>query len=310
MYAFKNCSKLTSVTIPSSVTTISRGAFNSCNLSKVVLPSVPPTLTNSDAFSNNSTDLLFYLPSSTDITAYLNSSGWSDYNGKYTTNAVHYVTFAPGSAGSGSMTRQAINGYTPLNAMSFSCTKEGYYFTGWKDDAGNFYTDKQRIATAIDITLTAQWNDEYEVDFYKTLNDKAVTYCSWILPGGVTKNTGTQEFYGCDISTDGGKTYQVLDTSYYQGNFGNRKNGYVKLINTCKVHYGSYINVWVTYDPAFNSKTCNIDYNGATIRAGGFANYVFRVTQKASVTFMWHLTSQWNDVTDTSGWHCSIKNPA
>ena len=80
--AFTNVDSLQSVVIPSDVTTIGGYAFSNCfNLySVIVLPTTPPTLSNSNAFSTSQKKI--YVPYSSDhsvLAAYQSASNWSTY---------------------------------------------------------------------------------------------------------------------------------------------------------------------------------------------------------------------------------------
>ena len=110
-YAFQYCYNLTSITISDSVTSIGAYAFNSCHgFTTVTIPdgvtsigasafatsfgsvygvseyhfksTIPPTLANTDVFSNNASDRIFYVPYSADhsiLDAYKTATNWSTY---------------------------------------------------------------------------------------------------------------------------------------------------------------------------------------------------------------------------------------
>lgn len=81
--AFSACYSLTSVTIPASVTSIKSSAFSSTKSMQEIhlLPTTPPTLANSNAFTGISSTCVFYVPSAS-LDAYKTASNWSTYASK------------------------------------------------------------------------------------------------------------------------------------------------------------------------------------------------------------------------------------
>ena len=78
--AFNNCYALQSVTIPEGVTSIGSSAFYSCYaiVAYHFKCNTPPTLSNTNAFSNISTDTVFYVPAKS-LNAYKTADNWSTY---------------------------------------------------------------------------------------------------------------------------------------------------------------------------------------------------------------------------------------
>jgi len=83
--AFSNCYSLPNITIPSTVTTINSNAFNNCyGLCEYHFkPTTPPTLANTNAFTNINTNCKMYVPYSDDhsiLAAYQAAENWSTYS--------------------------------------------------------------------------------------------------------------------------------------------------------------------------------------------------------------------------------------
>ena len=79
-YAFIYCASLENITIPEGVTSIESNAFNSCYgvSAYYLLPKVPPTLANTNAFGGIEPDCIIYVPAGT-LAAYQAATNWSTY---------------------------------------------------------------------------------------------------------------------------------------------------------------------------------------------------------------------------------------
>ena len=79
--AFVFCNSLTLVTIPDSVTSIGEYAFSNCySMSEYHFKrTTPPTLANSNAFTNISSDCIIYVPQGS-LNAYKTATNWSKYS--------------------------------------------------------------------------------------------------------------------------------------------------------------------------------------------------------------------------------------
>jgi len=78
--AFYNCYSLSTLTIPAAVTSIGTGAFSSCYGLKEIhfLSTTPPTITNTNVFSNLPSDCIIYVPSAS-LNTYKTANYWSTY---------------------------------------------------------------------------------------------------------------------------------------------------------------------------------------------------------------------------------------
>lgn len=81
--AFQSCGRLASVTIPSGVTQIQMRAFYDCRalISVTVEATTPPALTNINVFSDTSANLVIYVPAAS-VDTYKATTNWSAYADK------------------------------------------------------------------------------------------------------------------------------------------------------------------------------------------------------------------------------------
>ena len=82
--AFSNCNNLSSITIPLKVTSINASAFSGCQGMKAYYfkSTIPPTLSNINAFNNIPSDCIIYVPRSenqTVLESYKTAANWSTY---------------------------------------------------------------------------------------------------------------------------------------------------------------------------------------------------------------------------------------
>ena len=79
-YAFSYCYSLASITLPDGVTSIGNYAFQGCTYVKEyhLLPTTPPTLSNTNAFTNIASDCIIYVPADS-LAAYQSATNWSTY---------------------------------------------------------------------------------------------------------------------------------------------------------------------------------------------------------------------------------------
>ena len=80
-YAFKGCTKLTSITSLGSITSIGNNAFENCSgLTSITINAVTPPTLGSNAFDNTN-NCPIYVPASS-VAAYQSASGWSNYSAR------------------------------------------------------------------------------------------------------------------------------------------------------------------------------------------------------------------------------------
>ena len=95
--AFKNCSGLTSVTIPNSVKSIEEGAFSDCSgLTSITVEAETPPSVGYQCFNNVNKSIPIYLPNCTTADAYKTAYGWKEFKNfilptPYEIGGIYYI---------------------------------------------------------------------------------------------------------------------------------------------------------------------------------------------------------------------------
>ena len=179
------------------------------------------------------------------------------------------------NGGSGTMASQTVialdnmTAYTNINDVAFT-PSTGYRFTGWKDQNGVSYSNKQLIGLNGDLSLTAQWSNTYAILFKHTNHTNGV--------------------YGPD-ETGHKECYALWIDGEEQEDFGKFSEGSERMIYR---PYGSQVGVVVSnYNPSeltYDDVDCNVYFNGSKVASGyRGTNYTFTLTSDVVIDFQWHI---------------------
>ena len=174
---FENCTNLTAVTIPSSVTNIGSEAFGNCGgLTNIVFEGNAPSVGVS-ALSGVNSDCIGFIPRS--------SSGWSvpipgEWNGLLITYPWYVVDF---NANGGTCVEANRNvAYGSAIGVLPNATRDDYDLVGWftAAEGGEPFNGEGTVATA-DFTLYAHWTPK---PFLYTVRDGKVVIRKCSSPEG------------------------------------------------------------------------------------------------------------------------------
>ena len=182
--AFANQILVTSITVPSSVTSIGNGAFSDCTSLETVFIERASfqgiTTLGLNAFASCSSLIDIYVPGSSSVTAYKSATNWSNYSNLI--RPLYDVTISDSHTypdGSGYYTQGT-------KVYIYAGTQSGYTFNGW---------------TSSDVTIT---NASSASGAYFTMPNKAVTVeANWVptpykvtvnLDGGSSSNSGAGSY--------------------------------------------------------------------------------------------------------------------
>ena len=171
------------------------------------------------------------------------------------------ITYNAGTHGTGYIAPQTVvaldgmTAYTNIAANAFTANTAGYRFTGWLGSNGVSYSNGQFIGLSGDLTLTAQWNNEYTVT-YKHSNDSKGMYGS--------SDTGHMENYEFRVNRITLAGQHGL-TGY--GDLGAFSNGPV----TLTLPYNTYLEVACTWwnDDLYKSASVDIYLNKTSVSDNG-----------------------------------------
>ena len=261
-YLCREMNKLTSITIPSSVTSIGYSAFGNCSsLTKLyILTTVVPAQKYTDVFYGCNALSAIYVPCGT-VNAY--KSSWSRVASKIYTAPFPYTITT--NAENGTVSTTSTKSYTICDVpATITCTAtpdNGYHFTQWSD--GN--TDNPRtIILASDTSFTAEFEkNSYTIsttsanpEWGTTAGDKSALYLEKVVISA-TANYGYHFVKWNDNNTSNPRTISVTKDATYTATFAKNTYSITKIANSTQgsisgVSQAEYLdNVTLTVNPNY-----------------------------------------------------------
>ena len=235
--AFRDCSSLTSITIPNSVTSIGYEAFCNCKgLTSInVWAEVPPTL-GSRVFTNVSKSIPVYVPCGS-VSAY--QSGWKAFTNIQEPLAEYSIAVG---VNDNKMGTAKVDENTICGAQISATANYGYYFTQWSD---GITENPRTLVLTQDTTLTAEFAlNQYTITTTSSQPDRGTTQGNAMVNYLEYVTIFAEANYGYyftqwnDGNTDNPCTVQVTENKTYTAYFA--KNTY-SITKNCNSEHG-YIN--------------------------------------------------------------------
>ncbi len=271
-YLCKYMNKLTSITIPNSVTSIEWNAFSNTGLSSIsVLAETPPSITY-HTFDGVSFDLPVYIPCGT-AEAYQTADCWSEFE-NYIEKWLLYsltLTTQDNTKGSVRVIKEATS-CTDNTAVFEATANEHYHFTRWSD--GN--TENPR-------TLVLNQNTSLTAEF--AIDRHTIT----VLAGehGNVSGAGTYD-YGTTVTLTATADEHYHFTQWSDGNTDNPR--------TVSVEGDATYTAEFAIDQHTISATC--DPQQGTVTGAGTYDYGTQVTLTAIANKGYEFAQWSNGVTD------------
>ena len=225
-----NCMGLTSVTIPNSVTSIGSSAFSGCTgLTSIQVKAKTPPQCGVSSFYQVPKDIPLYVPCDKEV--YQNSTGWSSF-----TNIIEEREYSAIAQSSANGFAETIS-YTCDNELTIQATaNEHYHFIQWSD--GN--TDNLRTFVVFqDTTLTAEFApNPYNISTSVT-NGRVEGAGEYDYGTTATLTAIANEHYHftqwSDGNTDNPRTIMIKGDATYTAEFAIDRH---TITTTCDIRYG------------------------------------------------------------------------
>ncbi|NCA74193.1 MAG: hypothetical protein EOM93_05060, partial [Gammaproteobacteria bacterium] len=154
--AFSDCTGLTSVTIPSSVTYIGQSAFEGCTgLTSVTIPESVTEIGHYAFYG-----LTFVAEDGTTVLDHTveNLSGYR-FAGTYESmvRVAYTVTYSVDGGSASAPVQPALSEGRSFIIADYDGTRDGYTFGGWTDGTDVYQAGDEYIMGTSDVTLTAVW---------------------------------------------------------------------------------------------------------------------------------------------------------
>ena len=189
--AFFYCPGLTSVTIGNSVTSIGDWAFGSCSglTSVYVWAEVPPTL-GTDVFYNVSTTIPVYVPSCGSVSAYQSVKGWKNFTNIQVPLAEYSIAVGVNDNKMG-IAKVDYNTYCE-GAQITAIPNFGYHFVQWSDGI----TDNPRT---LELTQDTAFTAEFALTYSGQCGDNL--YWAYDENNKTISITGSGKMYDYTVNT-------------------------------------------------------------------------------------------------------------
>ena len=152
--AFMNCSNLTSVTIPNSITSIANYVFQGCSgLAYLTFEGATPPTFGANVFGGN---YPIYVPTAEAVRKYKAANNMSSYANRVKVLPICTITVKANNADYGT-----VSGGGPFNTLTTTSTEisaaanEHYRFIRWDDDGEGYANASRTITLSGDATYTA-----------------------------------------------------------------------------------------------------------------------------------------------------------
>ena len=198
--------------------------------------------------------------------------------------------------------------YLNLGTCPFIHPTEGYRFIGWKDEKGTWYSNGETIKVDDNITLYAQWSDQYIIRYNHIKStgiiiDNITSTYDTILKTEVNESghTDCYELYLDGIKMPDRGAFSKGEVVYsvpYGTKVKVAVNSFIPSVDL-DIHYiNDLLNN--TIGQIYEHANARVYFNGSQAAASGgsgkFATYEFTVNKDLSIDFHWKTDGTWGGI--------------